>query len=201
VTPERHQRAIRALQAGGPEAPDALQRRVERTVGAARPLRRPLGWRPRLLAATAAAAAAALIIGLAVGAGGGPSVTAVASVSALPPAQPAEPDHAFAGVTYPDWSGEFGWRAIGARSDTLDGRRADTVFYTHEGHVIGYTVLEGEPIEPPASADTITRDGVELHRFRDGHRDVVMFERNGRTCVIAGHVIHADTLAKLAAAS
>jgi hypothetical protein len=29
-------------------------------------------------------------------------------------------------------------------------------------------------------------------------RSVVMFERGGHTCVIAGHVIHADTLTKLA---
>jgi hypothetical protein len=34
---------------------------------------------------------------------------------------------------------------------------------------------------------------------RHGGHDVAVFERNGRTCVIAGHVIHRSTLLKLAA--
>jgi hypothetical protein len=204
VTAERHERVVRALQAGGPAASDALHRRVQRTVDDLRPAPR-LVLRPRLVAVCLATAATALALGLVAGAGGGPSVAAVTSLSALPPAQPAPAsegallDRSFEGVTFPDWRREFGWRAIGARTDTVDGRRADTVFYTHEGHVIGYTVLAGDPVEPPRSASTVTRDGVELHRFRDGHRDVVMFERDGRTCVLAGHVIHRDTLAKLAA--
>jgi hypothetical protein len=201
MTAERHQQVIRALQAGGPKAPDTLIERVQR-IEPARAL--PRTRRRPIMALAGAAAVIALVIGLAAGAGGGPSVTALSELSAKPATQPTPATDGtllareFEGVTFPDWSREFGWHADGARSDTLDGRRADTVFYTHEGHRISYTVLAGDPIEPPASAATVTRDGVELHKFRDGHRDVVMFERNGRTCVLAGHVIHDDTLPKLA---
>jgi hypothetical protein len=204
MTPERHQRVTSVLQAGGPAASDALQRRVQRTVDRARPAPRRRGVRPQLVVASAVAAVAALVLGLAIGATGGPSVAAVTSLSERPSTEPAPAsegallDRSFEGVTFPDWTREFGWHAIGARTDTIDGRRADTVYYTHEGHVIGYTVLAGDPVEPPGSAATVTRDGVELHRFRDGHRDAVMFDRAGRTCVLAGHVIHEDTLVKLA---
>jgi hypothetical protein len=204
VIPERHARVANVLGTGGPEAPEALQQRVRRTVERSAPAVRPRPVLRVLAPALAAAAVAALVVGLAVGAGGGPSVTALAAVSERPATGPApEGDGAllareFEGVAFPDWGREFGWHANGTRSDTIDGRRADTVFYTHEGHTIGYTVLAGEPIDPPESAATVTRDGVELHRFRDGHRDVVMFERNGRTCMLAGHVIHDDTLPKLA---
>jgi hypothetical protein len=204
VNAERHERVMRALQAGGPAASDTLERRVQRTVEAAAAPRRPWLVRPQLVATCAVAALAALVIGLAAGAAGGPSVADVTSVSALERTQPAPAsngallDRSFEGVTFPDWTREFGWRPIGARTDTVDGRRAATVFYTHQGHVIGYTVLAGDPVKPPGSAATVTRDGVELHRFRDGDRDVVMFERNGRTCVLAGHVLHDDTLPTLA---
>ena len=103
------------------------------------------------------------------------------------------------GVTFPDWSKKFGSRAEGARTDRLDGRRAETVFYTHHGHRIGYTVISGEPLEPPEGAQTIRRNGVEIHRYKDGDRTVVTFERGGLTCILSSHVVHADTPLKLAA--
>jgi hypothetical protein len=37
-----------------------------------------------------------------------------------------------------------------------------------------------------------------LHQFRDGPRDVVTFERDGRICVLGGEVIHPETLVELA---
>jgi hypothetical protein len=120
---------------------------------------------------------------------------------------PPAPDHArpallrreFAGVAFPNCTKEFGWRAAGARRGTIEGRGVDTVSYTHRGHRIAYTVVSGAPLDPPADAAAVRHAGVELHRFRDDGRDVVMFERGGRTCVLAGRVIHRDTLAKLAA--
>jgi hypothetical protein len=102
-------------------------------------------------------------------------------------------------VTFPDWSKKFGWHAEGARTDRLDGRRAETVFYTHHGHRIGYTVISGDPLGPPEGAETVRRNGVEIHRYKDGDRTVVTFERDGLTCIVSGHVIHADTPLKLAA--
>jgi hypothetical protein len=46
------------------------------------------------------------------------------------------------------------------------------------------------------------RDGLKMAVYRDprhGGHDVAVFERHGRTCVIAGHVIHQSTLLKLSA--
>jgi hypothetical protein len=202
---ERQRRAVRALQAGGPAAPAGLVRRVEVALQRPPPPRR--SWPAQALAVTAAAAAIAVVAVVVAITSGGPSVTAAAALVDRGPTEPAPAgspeapallDRRFGGVTYPDWS-RFGWMTMGARRDSVEGRDADTVFYTHHGHVIAYTVIAGEPLEPPAGATTEHAGGLELHRFRDGHRDVVTFVRDGRTCVLAGHVISSDTIVKLAA--
>jgi hypothetical protein len=213
--PERHRRAVEALRAGGPVAPESLHRRLAALELAAAPVmtrrpvqrRTPRAWRLAAVAAVASVAALAFAIGL-TSVGGGPDVATVAAFSeraateptpAPDPSQPALLRREFEQVAFPNWSEKFGWHADGARSETIDGRRADTVFYTHEGHRISYTVISGEPIDPPADAVPLRARGVQLHRFRDGeHRDVVMFTRDGRTCVLAGHVLHTETLIKLA---
>jgi hypothetical protein len=107
-------------------------------------------------------------------------------------------DREFAGVTFPNWGAEFGWARDGVRSDRVDGRATDTVFYFHTHHRIAYTVVDGKPLDPPDDASRVTVDGVELHRFRDGPLDVVMFVRGGHTCVLSGDVHDPDTLLKLA---
>jgi hypothetical protein len=157
------------------------------------------------LVAVAASVVLAAVVAVATFSGGGPGVEAVAGIGERP-ATKAAPDsdgtllgREFEGVTFPDWTREFGWMAIGGRSDTVEGRRAETVFYTHQGHTIAYTVVEGDQLEPPEGATTMVVDGVTLHRFRDGERDVLTFERGGRTCVLAGMVLHDDTLPDLAA--
>jgi hypothetical protein len=105
----------------------------------------------------------------------------------------------FEGVTFPNWTGRFDWIAVGSREDSVGGRRAATVFYHHTHHTIAYTVVAGEPLRPPASAARERVGGVVVHRFRDGPRDVVMFVRGGRTCVLAGEVHNPLTLVRLAA--
>jgi hypothetical protein len=206
--PERHMRVRRALHEGGPATPQALRERVARVEESAPRPARSLA-RPRFLAPAAgiaAAVVAALLVALSLG--GGPSVVEAAEIAKLPNAQPAPAqdvrnpallDRGLDGVPFPDWSKEFGWRAVGARSDGLDGRRTETVFYTHHGHRIGYTVISGEPLAAPDGAETLHRNGVEIRRFDDGIRTVVTFERDGQTCVLSGHVIDRDTLVKLAA--
>jgi hypothetical protein len=206
-TPERHQRVIRALQAG-PAAPEHLQRRAEAALRRAPPARRaPRGWRLSAVAAVGAAAVVAVVVAVTSLTGGAPSVEPVASFSdrpatqSTPAADPSQPTllrREFAGVAFPNWSKEFGWKAEGARADTVGGRATETVFYTHEGHRINYTVLSGAPLDPPADAVTVRVGGVELQRFRRGMRDVVMFVRDGRTCVLGGHVLSVATLVKLA---
>jgi hypothetical protein len=216
--PEHHRRVIRALQSG-PRAPDRLHRRIEAMeADAARPtprmpsLRRRAAPRPWLRPAGAAGVVGALVVVLVVALSvNGPGESTVvqaaelslrSSTEAAPhpdEQQPALLRRSFAGVTFPAWSEKFRWRADGARSDELDGRETTTVFYRHTHHRIGYTVISGRPIEPPAGAETLNAGGLELHRFRLGRQDVVTFERNGRTCVLSGDVHDPDTLVKLAA--
>jgi hypothetical protein len=205
MIPERHERVVRALQTGGPATPETLRRRVEAaTRRPPEPQRTSRVW---AVAAVAATTIAALAIALVAFNGAAPTVDAVAAVSsrpateATPPPDPSQPTllrREFEGVAFPNWSEDFGWMADGARSETIDGRAAETVFYTHHGHRISYTVLSGDPVDPPKGALAVMENGVELYRSRSGALDVVTFERNGRTCVLAGDVINPSTLVELA---
>ena len=212
--PEHHRRVIQALQSG-PRAPDRLHRRIEAMEpgGAWRLPRMPAlrdrsALRPWLRPALVTAVlAVALVAALSLGTSGSSRVVQAAELSlspsteAPPPTNRQEPAllrRSFAGVTFPAWSGKFGWRTDGARSDELDGRETQTVFYKHTHHRIGYTVISGQTIEPPEDAEELNVGGVELHRFRLGRQDVVTFERGGRTCVLSGDVHDPDTLVKLA---
>jgi hypothetical protein len=103
------------------------------------------------------------------------------------------------GVPFPNWGPKFGWHQTGSRHDTLSGRATTTVFYEHMGHRIAYTILPGAPVDPPPDARVVRRAGLEIALLRDGDRDIALFERNGRTCILAGHVEHTTTLVKLAA--
>jgi hypothetical protein len=102
-------------------------------------------------------------------------------------------------VAFPNWGPEFGWHQTGLRHDTLEGRATTTVFYEHMGHRVAYTIVPGAPVEPPPGARIVRRGGIEIALVRYGDRDVAVFERGGRTCVLAGHVERAATLVELAA--
>jgi hypothetical protein len=210
--PERHRRAVDALRHGGPATPARLRRSLQALEPRPPEQRRGrIRGGPRLLAPAAGVAAllvVALVVVLSLGGPAGPSMVQAADLARLPstepaPAQdPAHPtllDRRLEHVTFPDWSRKFGWRAEGARTDRLDGRRAETVFYTHHGHRIGYTVISGRPLEPPEGAEVVRRNGLEIHRYMDGDRTVVTFQRGGFTCILAGHVVHAETPLKLVA--
>jgi hypothetical protein len=199
-----HERVVRALAGGGPVTPDGLQARIDALVR-----RRTRARRRSLGVALAAAAALALVVVLVAGREGSdvPGAVEASRVVTRPAAAPApavdsrQPDRLgreFQGVKFPNWAKEFGWVATGARRDRVAGRSADTVFYVHDGHRIAYTVLAGEPLPAPDGARRLTVNGVELHRFSDGDRDAVVFERGGRTCVLAGDVHDPATLVKLA---
>jgi hypothetical protein len=207
----RQRRAIQAARGAAPAAPPALERRVTADLRRAGASRRGAGLlRPVAVATTAfALAIAALAIGLSMRSDPAPSVLAVVNLGRNGPVAPPPPterdrpellDREFAGVTFPNWSETLGWVPSGVRTDRLDGRRASTVFYTHEGHQVAYTVVDGDALEPPPDARRMVVDGLEHHmlRLRDG-RDVVMFNRNGKTCVVAGHVIEQATIHRLAA--
>lgn len=192
-------RAVAALRAFDPPLPDGFE--VARPAASAP--RRALPVRAGLAAACGLAVLILAIV-LAPGERGGP-VASMAALSALRAAEPAPPAAAdgtlrrsFAGVTFPDWERPHGWRAVGARRDRVDGRATDTVYYVHTHHRIGYTVLSGSPVGLPARGRRVERDGVAVQLYRDGRRSVAVFERAGRTCVLAGVVHREETLVKLA---
>ena len=202
----RHERVHRLLSTTGPATPPGLRERI--AAQTARPARRS---RPRVaMAGAVATVAAAVVLAVAVVAelGSHPTIAEAARPSALAATAPAPAQDArrptllrasFAGVTYPDWNRQFGWRTTGRRHDSLEGgRTAETVFYQHTHHRIGYTVVSGDAIEPPARAQRFVVNGLEMLAYKDGRRDVVTFERNGHTCVLAGVVHRRSTLVKLA---
>jgi hypothetical protein len=204
----RQRRVHGVLSAGGPATPAALRARV---AAQARPAPAP-ALQPRRRVALAGAVgavalAAVLVLTLVAELGTHPTIAEASRPSGLAatapaptrdPARPALLRAAFAGVTFPEWDRDFGWRTTGRRRDALDGRTAETVFYQHTHHRIGYTVLSGKPLKPPDDADRYVVNGLELRAYSDGPRDVVTFERAGRTCVLAGEVHSRSTLLKLA---
>jgi hypothetical protein len=188
------------------------QRRVARALGAGaeRPAPQAAGSsRPalRLVAAAAMAGVLAVLLAL-MPQGGGPSAERVADVAQLASTAPA-PDSTgrtlraeVGGVTFPDWGPEFGWHATGMRRDEIDGRSTTTVFYEHTTHRLAYTIVDGAALPRPSGAQIVERDGLQIALYRDprhGGHDVAVFERGGRTCVVAGHVMKLSTLLKLSA--
>ena len=140
-----------------------------------------------------------VVVGVfAISRGGGPLDDAGA-LAAEPATEPMGHHRSFEGVTFPDWGHEFGWHATGARRDEAGDRDADTVYYEHMGHRIGYTVLSGPSVGLPERGTRVVRDGMAIQLFHEDERSVVVFERNGRICVLAGKVLADETLIKLAA--
>jgi cell division ATPase FtsA len=202
----RQERVHRLLSTAGPATPPGLRERIASQT--ARPVRRS---RPRVVLAGAVATAAfavVLVLTLVAQLGSHPTIAEAARPSALAATAPAPAQDArrptmlrasFAGVTYPDWNRQFGWRTTGRRHDSLEGgRTAETVFYQHTHHRIGYTVVSGKPLERPGHAQRFVVNGLQMLAYKDGRRDVVTFERNGRTCILAGVVHRRSTLVKLA---
>ena len=202
----RHERVHRLLSTAGPATPPGLRERL--AAQSARPVHRS---RSRaVLAGAVATAAVAVVLALTLVArlGTHPTIAEAARPSALAATAPAPARDArrptllrasFAGVTYPDWNQDFGWRTTGRRHDSIEGgRSAETVFYQHTHHRIGYTVVSGRPLKPPGHAQRFVVNGLQMLAYKDGRRDVVTFERNGRTCILAGVVHRRSTLVKLA---
>jgi hypothetical protein len=201
-----------ALSEHGPLAPAGLRLRIEAEIARAdRSSRRPRLAAGRL--ATAAGGVAACLAGLALVLSAlfgspEPSVADIHRVSAEGPEAPAPPPERTAserlaasvgGVSFPNLEREFGWRTVGERSDRLYGRDTRTVFYEHEGHLIGYTIVGGAPLDVPADAERELAGGVEVRLLRDDHgHEIAVFERGGRTCVLSGHVERRSTLVELA---
>jgi anti-sigma factor RsiW len=183
------------------EAPFELRRRVDAlgVVGPRWPApRRALRWRP--LAALAGVAAAALVALVLATGGGAPTVTAVLDVAGRAPAAAISPaggpllEVEVEGVRFPDYAEKFGWRAVGRRTDEVDGRSVTTVTYARGGERVRYSIVAGEALVEPDGED-LEAEGTRLRRIGDAN--AVTWRRQGHTCVMVGSAPLA-TIAELA---
>jgi hypothetical protein len=207
---DREQRVVQALhQARATErAPARLRTRIE----AARPSRAAAARRRFAYAGGVAVALAAVVLALVLalpsGAPGGPSVSDAAALANRGPTMAApvpDPSHPRAllyqnvgEVYFPNWNTHLGWHAVGARTDTLHGRAAVTVYYRSNNRMIAYTIVNSPPLSQPSGKET-WRNGTELRTLQLNGRQVVTWRRNGDTCVLSGTGVTAAALQKLAA--
>ncbi len=186
-------RELVALAVMETSAPLALRERIEHDREHARPShrRRWLGLAGSF-AAVAAAAVAALVISL--GGASAPSVLATVELAGPGPTLSAPKHDAtndallqtkIEGLPFPDWD-QFEWRAAGARSDEIEGRRATTVYYDNPtGARAAYTIVGGEAIGAPEGARTVSVRGTPFHVLTRGGMRVVVWDRDGHTCVMS----------------
>jgi hypothetical protein len=179
-------------------APLALRERIEADSrsearsGARSRSRGVLGW---LLPAGGLAAAAAVVLVLVLGNANAPSVLATASLATAGPVLPAPAEDntnravlkaSMEGVPFPYWGDSFQWKAVGARDDTIEDRRARTVFYDNaKGLRAAYTILGGDKIDAPSGSRKQTRRGIQLWITQDKGRRIVTWTRAGHTCVLS----------------
>ncbi len=144
-------------------------------------------------------AAIAAVVLLLVGLGGGSSAPSVDDAVALALAPATAPAPAIdpvdtqvvreriGGITFPNYSYAWPkWKTTGARRDRLSGRDAMTVVYRGPRGDVGYTIVDGKPLDPPAGARHVRAGGVDLAIVRRDGATVVTWERDGHTCVLAG---------------
>jgi hypothetical protein len=207
---ERERRVVGLLHEfrAADRAPMALRARID----AARPSAR-VRTRRRMVysgafAGALAAIALALVLVLPAGTPGAPSVSQAAGLAGLGPAAPAPASDPTApglklgqtvgDVYFPDWSRRFGWRAVGERTDRINGRIAVTVYYQWHGKRLGYTIV-GAPALAAPSASVRELNGTELRTLTVGGRLVVTWRRANQTCVLSGAGVPVSELQRLAA--
>jgi hypothetical protein len=183
-------------------APSSLRERVDAAPAARASTRRRRALAPAVAALAVAALAAVLV--LPSGAPGGPSVVEAAALGQRPAVEPAPRpaaakllDRQAAGLPFPDWSQKFGWRATGARTDTLDGRRTTTVFYAKGARRIAYTIVGGAALGEPGGSDRVV-EGTRVRLVRARQPALVTWQRGDHTCVLSGNA-DPETLRTLAA--
>jgi hypothetical protein len=217
--PTSQDELIEQIRAIDVRAPESLHRQVESMIADSSRRRdvhhdntraRSFRLGPRL-AAGGAFAAVLVALAIAVGLTGGSSKLSVRDASALSlrqatSAAPGESssDHrqltaAVDGVSFPYWSGHFGWRSTGSRTDRVDGRTITTVFYANRrGQRVGYSIVAGSAPAQMSGGVVSTRDGTPYRLLTVNNVAVVTWERNGRLCVVSGRGVSGSTLLALA---
>jgi hypothetical protein len=222
--PEAEQERAQALiRSANTTAPAGLRASLEAQIRAAEHDQQHRRWRPESLwrrdrragrgtrfgvpALVGVVAIAAVAILVAVSGGSTPtalnlrSAAAVAlrtPTSAAPGQTGARLDVSTDGISFPYWQGTVGWRAVGTRADTVNGRRVVTVFYTAPtGQRVGYSIVSGGPLRVPA-ATVIHRDGIDFAVLPTSGAHVVTWERDGHTCVLASRTASASRMITLA---
>jgi anti-sigma factor RsiW len=204
---ERQGVALSALRATADTgAPERLRAQVERrrVPGRAKTTRRPRFVLGGALAATAVVVLA--LIAILPGAGSGaPTVADAAGLARNAPSQPAP--SAVTGspllrenvddVSFPDYTAKFGWKPVGARQDSVAGRRTRTVYYRKGTRTIAYTIVSGHALDPPSHARSTKRGATEYRTFEAGGRTAVTWERQGHTCVLSGKEVRPGELVTL----
>jgi hypothetical protein len=194
-------RALIAAAVAETTAPLALRERIEadRARAAKRGgAKRSRGLLGKLVPAGGLVAAAVVALVLVLGGSNTPSVLATASLATRGPVLPAPAEDAsnkavlkasMDGVPFPYWGESFQWKAVGARDDKIEDRRAKTVYYQNpKGVSAAYTILGGETIDAPSGSHEKTHNGVQLSITQNEGRRIVTWTRNGHTCVLSAPV-------------
>ena len=104
-----------------------------------------------------------------------------------------------AGIYYPYWGGKLGWRAVGARTDTVGGRTVTTVFYTDSrARRIGYSIVSGAALAIPSGSASAQRHGVSFHVLSHANPTIVTWREAGHTCILTARGVSVGTLMRLA---
>jgi hypothetical protein len=189
-------------------APASLRARIDaQRPSAARRARRRFGYGGALAGALAGVITALALI-LPAGSGVAPSISQAAALATrgiaapAPSPDPSAPgrqlDKNIQGLYFPDWQRRFGWAAVGQRSDTLHGRRFETVYYKWQDDQLAYTIAETPPLKTPA-AEVTWLGGTKLWTLTLHGRTVVTWRRAGHTCILSASTVPAAELQKLAA--
>jgi anti-sigma factor RsiW len=192
---ERERRVVEVLhESRSVRAPARLRARIQ----AERPSRKTLARRRTgyvgALAGALAAVVLALVLILPAGTPGAPSVSQAAGLAALGPVGPAPVPDGMApanletriqDVYFPNWAARFGWRAVGQRTDHINGRLAVTVYYEWHGKRLAYTIV-GTPVLATPAATVTKLNGTQLRTLPLRGRQVVTWRHAGHTCVLSG---------------
>jgi hypothetical protein len=191
-------------------APDSLRLRID-ALREQPSVRAPRGqWlrsgglrlRAGLAGATASVAAVVAVVLVIAGGTAAPSLAAVTALAGRGPAGPAPGADASApttllstavgGLHFPNWQSQGGWRAAGQRSDTVGGRHVRTVYYTHDGTRLAYSIVA----EPALAGSSGANEPYKV--VSHGRQTSVIWTDKGHTCVLTGVGVSPGTLWNLA---